>query len=194
MVKAMPRRLATGLATRQASRAIRRRLRGLVAFIVLAAALGASPTVPSARSTGLTVNRPEFVTGHERYERLCTRLEVRAVFVRFVDAFNRGDLKRLDRVFAREPDFEWYSTQAPGERFNEVARNRSSLIPYFAERHALAEHLKVGSFQWNGGGNFEYGLVRSANDLQPTRYYGKGAAHCYPNPSDTIFVWSMGRE
>jgi hypothetical protein len=165
-----------------------------VAVVVLVAVLGASPAIGDARSTLLTVNRPGFVTGHERSERVCTRLEVRGVFFRFVDVFNRGDLQRLDRIFARAPDFQWYSTQAPGERFNESAKNRSSLIPYFAERHALGERLKVRSFRWNGGGNFEYGLVRSAHDLEPTRYYGKGAAHCYANLPDTIFVWSMGRE
>jgi hypothetical protein len=142
----------------------------------------------------LTGSRREFVAGHERAEKLCTRIEVRTVFFRFVDAFNRGDLKRLDRIFAREADFAWYSTDAPGVRFNEAAKNRSNLVPYFAERHALAERLVVRSFRRNGGGNFEYGLVRSADDLEPTPYYGKGAAQCYPNPSDTIFVWSMGRE
>jgi hypothetical protein len=41
--------------------------------------------------------------------------------------------------------------------------------------------------------NFEYGLTRSADDLAPTRYYGKGAAFCYRKRSDVIFVWSMGR-
>jgi len=163
-------------------------------LVVLAAGLGVSPIVAGARSTLLPGNRPEVVMGHERPEKLCTRLEVRALFFGFVDAFNKGDLRRLDGLFAREPDFEWYSTQAPGERFNSEAKNRSSLIPYFAERHALGEHLAVRSFRKNAGSNFEYGLLRSAGDLQSTRYYGKGAAHCYLKRADTIFVWSMGRE
>jgi hypothetical protein len=115
------------------------------------------------------------------------------VFFGFVAAFNRGDLRRLDRLFAREPEFGWYSTQEPGERFDYAAKNRSTLIPYFRERHAMGERLKMQSFQ-NRGSGFQYGLIRSADDLEPTRYDGKGQAHCYPGSSPkTIFVWSMGR-
>jgi hypothetical protein len=170
--------------------------RGLatLALIALAVALGASPIGAGAHFAPMSGNRPELLAGHERPEKVCTRLEVRALFFGFVDAFNKGDRRKLDRLFAREPEFGWYSTQAPGERFNNDAKNRFSLIPYFAERHAMGERFKVRSFQKNTGSNFEYGLLRSADDMQPTRYYGKGATHCYPNQPDTIFVWSMGRE
>lgn len=85
-----------------------------------------------------------------------------------------------------------------GERLSGSAYDRSSLVPYFAGRHALGEQLTLRSFRFNGNssgyGNFEYGLTRSAADLQPTPYYGKGAALCYRSRSDVIFVWSMGRE
>lgn len=101
--------------------------------------------------------------------------------------------------FAREPEFEWYSTDAPGERLRGSAYDRSSLMPYFASRHAAGERLVLRSFKFNGNsstpyGNFEYGLIRRAEDLRPTPYYGKGAAFCYRTRSDVIFVWSMGRE
>jgi hypothetical protein len=130
---------------------------------------------------------------------LCTASEVETVVRSFLDAFNSGDGLALDALFARDA-FEWYSTDAPGERFTPVANDRASLVPYFAARHAAGERLALRSFRFNGNsgvppyGNFEYGLTRSANDLQPTPYYGKGAAFCYPTRPDVIFVWSMSRE
>ena len=77
---------------------------------------------------------------------------------------------------------EWYSTDAPGERFNEDAYDRSTLVRYFAARHARGERLVLRWFRFNGNtngsgdpyGNFQYTLVRSADDLEPTRYHGKG--------------------
>jgi hypothetical protein len=132
--------------------------------------------------------------------KLCAAGEVETLVLRFIDAFNSGDLGRLDDVFAHEPEFEWYSTDAPGERFTPWANHRPSLVPYFAGRHALGERLALRSFRFNGNstyrphGNFEYGLIRSAEDLEPTPYYGKGAAFCYRKRSDVIRVWSMGRE
>ena len=131
---------------------------------------------------------------------LCTAGEVETLVGRFLSAFNSGDLNELDAVFAREPEFEWYSTDAPGERFTPVANDRPSLLPYFAGRHALGEQLTLRSIRFNGNpagrhsyGNFEYSLTRSAEDLESTSYRGKGAAFCYRKRSDVIFVWSMGR-
>jgi hypothetical protein len=130
---------------------------------------------------------------------LCTAAEVETLVQRFIDAFNSGDLRALDDIFAHEPDFEWYSTDAPGQRFTSLAKDRPSLMPYFAGRHALGERLTLRSFRFNGNsgrpwGNFEYGLTRMAEDLPPAPYYGKGAAFCYGNRSDVIFAWSMGRQ
>jgi hypothetical protein len=130
----------------------------------------------------------------------CTAVEVRELVVGFVQAFNRGDDDALNGLFAPEPSFRWYSTDAPGERLRSEAYNRASLIPYFARRHAAGERLRLTSFKFNGNspgiaaryGNFEYGLVRSADDLPPTNYYGKGASSCYGDRPDLIFVWSMG--
>jgi hypothetical protein len=132
----------------------------------------------------------------------CSGVEARTLVVRFIRAFNAGDLRRLDRLFAREPDFRWYSTDGPGVRTGGAAYDRSTLIRYFARRHRLGERLKLRSFRFNGNsgaggdtyGNFEYGLIRRADDLPPTRYYGKGAARCYRTRPDVVFVWSMGRE
>jgi hypothetical protein len=128
----------------------------------------------------------------------CAAADVEALAGRFVDAFNRGDLGELDMVFAREPQFEWYSTNAPGERLLPIAMDRPSLVPYFSERHTRGERLTLRTFRFNGNttgartyGNFEYTLTRQADDLTPTAYQGKGAALCYRNRPDAIIVWSM---
>ena len=120
---------------------------------------------------------------------LCSGDEVETLVARFLDAFNSGDLKGLDDVFAHEPDFEWYSTGAPGERFTPLANDRPSLVPYFATRHALDEQLTLRSFRFNGNsasrqpyGNFEYGLTRRAEDLPATPYNGERSRFLPPHP------------
>jgi len=132
----------------------------------------------------------------------CAPAEVGGLVVRFIDALNAGNVARLDRIFARKPDFRWYSTDAPGQRFLPIASDRASLMRYFARRHAHGEHLQLRSLRVNGNtlaqpkpyGNFEYRLVRSAHDLPPTDYHGKGALHCHRSRPDAIIVWSMARE
>jgi hypothetical protein len=128
---------------------------------------------------------------------------VKATVARFVNAFNSGAARALDRVFAQEPDFRWYSTDAPGQRFLPVAADRAGLMRYFARRHVRAERLTLTSLLVGGNtiasgtlksyGNFQYTLVREADDLAPTEYGGKGALHCYASRPDVLIVWSMGR-
>jgi hypothetical protein len=126
----------------------------------------------------------------------CTSTEVRSLVDGFVEAFNEGDLVRLDDLFAPRRAFKWYSTNGPGARLNAAAYDRETLVRYFERRHESGEQLEPRSFKFNGNsagyGHFEYGLVRSADDLAPTNYYGKGAAVCTAS-ADVIAVWSMGR-
>jgi hypothetical protein len=128
---------------------------------------------------------------------LCNKRELRSLVASFTDAFNAGELERLDRLFAREPGFEWYSTDAPGARFDTDARERATLVSYFARRVAKREQLSLRSFRFvgnsNGYGHFHYALVRRADDLAPTGYVGKGAAICTAE-GDVIAVWSMGQD
>jgi hypothetical protein len=128
----------------------------------------------------------------------CANEEVQGLVERFVRAFANGNLQALDEIFADEPDFEWYSTAAPGERLLPLAGDRASLVPYFRQRHEVGERLTINSFRFTGNtvrsrpyGNFEYSLTRSANDLAPTAYAGKGAAICYRDRSDLLIVWLM---
>jgi hypothetical protein len=122
--------------------------------------------------------------------------------LRFIRAFNEGDSEPLDKLFVREPYFRWHSTPAPGKRVGDDARQ--TLIRYFKKRHEAGERLRLRTFKFGGNsaggggdlspfGNFEYKLVRRADDLRPTEYVGKGASYCYANGRDVIFVWSMGR-
>ena len=120
-----------------------------------------------------------------------TRRSVRALVREFVAAYNAGDLARLDATIAPEEDFEWYFVD--GERFLD-AHERSTLLPYFAQRHALGDRLRlievgVGrEIGWHGGYDLSVRLRRSsADDGARGTWHGKAAADC------AIFVWSLGR-
>jgi hypothetical protein len=121
---------------------------------------------------------------------------VRQLVDRFIAAFNRGDLAQLDQLFAvPENGFNWYATDAPGQRLNAEADNRGSLMAYFAARHLQHEHLVLRSldvtFTDGGRGGFWFRLTRSADDgLPPTAYNGKGEVQCMFAPG-SITVWAM---
>lgn len=127
----------------------------------------------------------------------CAAAEVRALVGRFVHAFDAGDERALQQVWARRGQgFRWYSTDGPGQRLRGEAKNRAGLGSYFAQRHSAGETLRLTSFQFNGNsagyGNFQYTLIRSATDLPPTPYIGKGAAICDRMPR-TLIVWGMAK-
>jgi len=134
--------------------------------------------------------------------KVCGGGEVETLVKRFTRGFNAGEPGRLDRAFAEDPDFRWYSTDAPGRRVLPIAADRSTLLRYPERRHAMGERLLLRSFQFNGNtpagdkpfGNFQFRLLRHARDLPPTRYAGKGAAYCHDIQPDAIIVWSMTRE
>jgi hypothetical protein len=129
----------------------------------------------------------------------CNEQGSRELVVQFIAAFNRGDLKRLDAVFARGMGWRWYSVgSAPGRRIQRTAYNRTTLIKYFRTRHKQHERLRLLTFQYNGRSNgyvhFQYELLRSADDMSapmPRTYVGKGAISCW---AGRIGVWSMGEE
>jgi hypothetical protein len=126
----------------------------------------------------------------------CTPAQTRALIIRFVNAFNRGDAPTLNKVWDSQDWFEWYSvSRDPGKRLGDEATRRSTLLPYFAARHAQHERLVLTSLQimgysWGYRG-FQYKLLRSADDLTtgPAAYEGKGASSCVTGRLDK---WSMG--
>ena len=89
----------------------------------------------------------------------------------FVAAFNRGDQRAIDATWASKVWFKWYSvTTAPGARTPQDSARRDKLLPYLADRHAANERLRITRLRINGvsgGGyrNFEFELMRSADDL-----------------------------
>lgn len=127
----------------------------------------------------------------------CTDSTVRKLVDQFVRAFNAGDQPNLKRLWAQQGNgFDWYSTDAPGQRIGSAAQDRAGLERYFAGRHEAGERLRLTSFQFNGNttgyGNFQYTLIRRADDLAPTVYTGKGAAICTSTRS-MLGVWSMAK-
>jgi hypothetical protein len=129
----------------------------------------------------------------------CDERGSRELVVAFINAFNRGDVRRLDTIFARGMWWRWYSvSSAPGRRIQTAAYNRKTLITYFRARHKRHERLALRSLQFTGHtagfGNFDYELLRRADDMKgtvPRVYVGTGAVSCW---SGKLAVWSMGEE
>jgi hypothetical protein len=115
----------------------------------------------------------------------CTKSETRSALVSFVRAFNAGDYRRLNRLFAGPSWFRWYSSSTPGVRFNPQAQERGTLISYFGSRHAQSDRFKLVSFHFtgnsNGFGNFAWKTERSAADFRDGASFvteAKGAVLC----------------
>jgi hypothetical protein len=129
--------------------------------------------------------------------RACGESQSRATVRAFVAAFNRGDLARLDKLFARQPEFHWYSSGAPGIRSRTAAMTRSTLVSYFARRHRAGDRLRLVAFDYNGVtagayGNFGLVLRRSAADYRSGAWFelaGKGAVSC---GDGKLIVLSLG--
>jgi hypothetical protein len=129
----------------------------------------------------------------------CDERGSRKLVASFISAFNRGDVQRLDALFARGMWWRWYSvSSAPGRRIRTAAYNRMTLVKYFRARHKRHERLELRSFQINGRSlgylNFEYELLRRADDMKaplPRPYVGKGAMSCF---AGRLAGWSMGEE
>ena len=127
----------------------------------------------------------------------CTAGSVHDLVARFVSAFNAGSRRALEQVLAQAGyGWLWYSTDRPDARTNGVADNRAGLGAYFLRRHNHQETLHLLSFRYNGingqFGEFEYSLVRRADDLAASPYVGKGSVVCSSSPI-TLGVWSMAR-
>jgi hypothetical protein len=161
----------------------------------IGAGVSAGAALVAAVSVGSTAQGATRATDHVSVARSqCTAQEVRSVVARFIVNFNDGDLRQVNRLFSPTGLFKWYSVSGPEGRIDPVARDRSALIPYFANRHRQGERLILRSFEYKGYGlgrsDFLYSLTRSARDLPVTSYFGKGAVLCLQ--PRTISVWSMG--
>jgi hypothetical protein len=127
----------------------------------------------------------------------CRATRTTTMVNRFIVAFNRGDRAALNnQIWGGKLYFNWYSVTAePGMRVDPDARRRNTLMKYFATRHAAGEHLALTTLKLNGVtanaySNFEFQLLRNANDQPggPLRYEGKGATSCV---TGRLITWEM---
>jgi hypothetical protein len=142
------------------------------------------------------VNDPFRTAGGVR----CDVAAVAGALRSFADAFTRGDLPRLDALFARDTRFAWFSSGSPGARFSPEAGKRDTLVGYFADRHAQHDRIRLVSYRFNGYeklrviGHFELTFARRADDYrdgEEFRSVGKGAVDCSASPV-RFMVLSLG--
>jgi len=163
-------------------------LAALLGFVVVfglgASASQGSGSAPSVMSAGSL-----------EHELTCTAVTTKVLVTKFVRNYDSGHVAVIDQLWAREPDFQWFSTRAPGARLGPAAYNRSTLVAYFRARVRAHEHLRVIKL---GAGfeatrnivNFAGKLVRSADNLPagaPQDF--KGAVRC--GHRRLLIVWSM---
>ena len=125
----------------------------------------------------------------------CERSATRATLDRFVAAFNRGDVRTVDKLFGAIGVFRWYSTTAPGERRGEAAYNRQTLVPYLRARVRAGERLRLVGFRFNAEsarslGHVNGTLRRRARGYAARTFAYKGAADC-SSGHPVLIVWSM---
>ncbi len=126
----------------------------------------------------------------------CTADATSALVRTFVRGYNRGQVALIDRLWAPEPRFQWFSTGPPGARLGPRAYNRATLAGYFRARVRTHERirlieLRAGYDAKRNIVNFSDKLVRSADDLRPRPLQDfKGAADC-SSGSPSLIVWSM---
>lgn len=145
-----------------------------------------------------------------RTETQCTRKAVARLVTAFVAAYNRGNVERLERIWAEEPHFEWYYVDREPQRTDSF--DRSTLGAYFAARHQLGDrlhllHLSVQRERQDGMFGFAFRLRRDSDEKRARGgYHGKGSAigsdplliPQLPDPDGpatcVLHVWSMGRD
>ena len=164
------------------------------AFISLALVAVLSFAAPSALSSGATTS-PEDAS--------CSRRNTTRLVKRFVRAFNGAKVDHLDRLWAHEPDFQWYFVD--DEREQPDAEDRLTLRFYFEERVRLNDHLQLRHLHVNQKGtDFAFKLLRTTDDERDDAdglLHGKGAARespplpslgePVPTPTCLLVVWAM---
>jgi hypothetical protein len=137
------------------------------------------------------VNDPFLSAGGAR----CDVASLRTTLAGFARAYNRGNYRRLDRLFSRER-FIWYTASGPDRHLRGSKGNRETLIPYFRARHRSGDRLEISSYRFNGYdrqrdlGHFELAGRRRADDIRDGEWVpmaGKGALDC-SKPTVTLAV------
>jgi hypothetical protein len=127
----------------------------------------------------------------------CTADATQVLVQSFTRNYSAGRVAVIDRMWAPEPRFRWFSSGKPGARFGPPAYVRSTLARYFRSRVKVHERLRLTEFRARYDPrrkivNFFGKLVRSADDIRPRRppHDFKGAADCLSG-RPTLIVWSM---
>ena len=127
----------------------------------------------------------------------CTADATKALVRSFARSYSAGRVAAIDRMFAPEPRFQWFSSGPPGARFLAPAYDRSTLRRYFRARVHKHERIRITELRAGYDPrrrvvDFSGKLVRSADDLRPRRspQAFKGAADCVSG-RPTLIVWSM---
>src|SRR5919202_5899880 len=127
----------------------------------------------------------------------CTADATRVLVHSFARSYGAGRVAVINRMWAPEPRFQWFSTGKPGTRLGPPAYVRSTLARYFRSRVRVHERLRVtdlraGYDPGRGIVNFSGKLVRSADDIRSRRppHDFKGAADCVSG-RPMLIVWSM---
>lgn len=164
-------------------------LSGLAAAVVLAAFSGniAHAVEPEIVSRGTVAL--EDGSG-------CTADATKALIRKFVRDYAKGRVATINRLWAPEPRFQWFSTSGAGARIGPPAYDRATLAVYFRARARLHERIRVTELRAGYDPkrnivNFSGKLVRSADDLprRPPQDF-KGAADC-DSGHPSLIVWSM---
>ena len=127
----------------------------------------------------------------------CTADATRVLVHSFVRDYSAGRVTAINRMWAPEPRFQWFSTGKPGERVGAPSHVRSTLVRYFRSRVRVHERLrltKLGAGYDSARDIVHFGgkLVRSADDIRRRRppHDFKGAADCVSG-RPMLIVWSM---
>jgi hypothetical protein len=126
----------------------------------------------------------------------CTANATRVLIHSFARNYSAGRVAAINRMWAPEPRFRWFSSGKPGARLGPAAYARSTLARYFRSRVRVHERLRLTELRaryerQRNIVNFFGKLVRSADDIQPRPPQDfKGAADC-ESGGPTLIVWSM---
>jgi hypothetical protein len=127
----------------------------------------------------------------------CSAATTKTVIRSFVRNYSSGRVAVINRMWAPEPRFRWFSSGKPGARLGPPAYVRSTLVRYFRSRVRVHERLRLTELRAGLDPatrivNFSGKLVRRADDIRPRRppQDFKGAADCLVG-RPTLIVWSM---
>jgi hypothetical protein len=154
--------------------------------------------IPVVAASVLATTASAYAVGGARQshsEGSCTADATKALVRTFARSYSGGRIAEIDRWWAREPRFRWFSANAPGARLGPAAYDRATLRGYFRARVRLHERiwvtrLRAGYDREHHVGHFSGKLVRSADDLRARVGDFKGGADCFRGRLSLI-VWSM---